>query len=251
VWAVTSIFTTVFPKFGGVVDFCCSLFKTYVLTVRERASQRPARVAIRAARSQDLNDLAEVLVQSFHPPVGLMSWVYPLLKLGIYEDLRSRLQSKSPHYLCLAAVVPQQQGKALPDRVSSQEDEHAIASRACPDSSHCTTTDLWEEVAGTVEISLRSSGIIGGTQYAYISNLAVGLPHRRQGIARKLLLSCEPAALDWGFREIYLHVLEDNAQARQLYSSIGYRLYRTESGLESWLFNRPRRLLLHKPLQCS
>lgn len=235
------------------MDSCFSGLNAHSLTSSDRdagashsaiASPKAARVAVRTARCQDLNALAEVLTHSFHPPIGLMAWAYPLLKLGIHEDLRCRLQEGSPHYLCLAAVVSQYP-------IHAKTNENAAASPERDRSVKSAATDCWEEVAGTVEIAVRSSGIIGATQYAYISNLAVSQRYRRQGIARKLILSCEPAARDWGFREIYLHVLEDNERARQLYSSSGYRLYRVEPSLGSLLFNRPRRLLLHKPLQCS
>lgn len=166
---------------------------------------------IRPVEPQDLSSLAEILTQSFHPAEGWMAWTHPLLKLGIYEDLRTRLGSKSPHYLCLVAI-------------------HGL-----------------DDVSGTVEMSLRScSWTIQNTHYPYISNLAVGENYRRQGIASKLLVSCEQVALRWGFRDLYLHVLENNQQARRLYFECGYRLCRVESSYINLLLNRPRRLLMHK-----
>ncbi|MDY7013441.1 MAG: GNAT family N-acetyltransferase [Cyanobacteriota bacterium] len=205
------------------------------------ADRRLLCIAVRAARLSDLHALAEVLTQSFHPPVGWMSWAYPLLKLGIQEDLRGRLQENSPHYFCLTALVSAKKCYLTGDTKKPE----AYGSGKCLREAAGRTS----KIAGTIEIALRSSGTLGRTQYAYISNLAVSRSYRRQGIARKLLLSCEPMALDWGFREIYLHVLEDNQQARQLYSSSGYRLYRVEPSWENLLFNRPRRLLLQKTLR--
>lgn len=213
------------------MDSCFSEFDIDPPTSKARVegdcqSKLPARetsIAVRRACSQDLNDLAEVLARSFHPSIGLMAWAYPILKLGIHEDLRSRLQEGSTQYICLAAVLSSHGTK-----------ENPTASRP--------------KVAGTVELAVRSSIFPGGPRYAYISNLAVSPFYRRQGIARKLLSSCEPAARAWGFREIYLHVLEDNDRARKLYTSSGYRLHRVESNLFGAWLNRPRRLLLHKPL---
>jgi ribosomal protein S18 acetylase RimI-like enzyme len=102
-----------------------------------------------------------------------------------------------------------------------------------------------DEIIGTVEISLHSKFFFGD-YVPYVSNLAVNPAHRRQGIGRKLLLKCEQIALDWGFQEISLHVLENNYQAKRLYFSSGYRLCRIEYSVISWLFKRPRRLLLNK-----
>ncbi|NES81615.1 MAG: GNAT family N-acetyltransferase [Moorea sp. SIO2B7] len=176
-------------------------------------------LVIRNAHPKDINSLAEVLIDSFHPPQGLiMSLAYPLLKLGIYEDLRNRLQSCSPNCICLVASTPS------------------------------SVADSDELIVGTAEISIRStfSWPTIWVQYPYIANLAIRPSYRRQGIARKLLISCEQTALQWGFNHISLHVLEDNLQARELYFSSGYRLARIESDLSSWVFKRPRRLLLHK-----
>jgi ribosomal protein S18 acetylase RimI-like enzyme len=178
-----------------------------------------APVIIRTVELKDLKGLADVLTHSFHPPQGFLYWIHPLLKLGIYEDLRSRLRSGSPHYRCLVAsrlINPVSDGK--------------------------------EEIVGTVEISLRCSGswLMGSRDRPYISNLAVSNAYRRQGIARKLLLKCEQVALEWGFPEISLHVLDDNERAKHLYFSSGYRLHRIESSLGSWFLNSPKRLLLNK-----
>lgn len=185
------------------------------------SSPGASQVIIRTAHLKDINGLAEVLLQSFHSSQGLLCWTYPFLKLGIYEDLRSRLRSCSPHYLCLVATMPVN-----------------------------TILGKGEEIVGTVEIALRSTSPCStvGSQYPYISNLAVRNSYRRQGIARKLLLKCEQISLEWGFQELSLHVLENNHQAQQLYFASGYRLHRIEPSLSSWLLKHPRRLLLNKQM---
>lgn len=175
---------------------------------------------IRAAQSGDLTTLSEILTDSFHPPTGLMRWAAPMLRLGIYEDLRNRLRSNTPHSVCLVAVA------SVP-----------------------TATGCREELAGTVEVALRaSSWHPRAAQHPYISNLAVSESCRRQGVARQLLLSCERTSLEWGYTDLYLHVLENNHQARQLYLKAGYKLRLAESSLSTQLFGRPKRLFLHKQL---
>ncbi|HEY9709884.1 MAG TPA: GNAT family N-acetyltransferase [Oculatellaceae cyanobacterium] len=180
-----------------------------------------SKFTIRTAQARDLSSMAEILTDSFHSRTGLMGWAYPLLRLGIYEDLRNRLRSTLPHYVCLVAVTT----------VS-------------------TVAGSREELAGTVELALRSSSSWSthNSGYPYISNLAVRKSCRRQGVAQQLLLACEQTSMEWGFQDLYLHVLDNNHQARQLYLKTGYQLHQVESSYTAWLFGRPKRLFLHKHL---
>lgn len=189
------------------------------IPARPRSGSTP--FSIRAATAPDLNDLADILATSFHSKTGWNRWLYPILRLGIYEDLKHRLRSANRQYLCLVAL-------------------HDV----------CGEHNLeCEAIAGTVELTLRSAfpWSVASFQYPYISNLAVRAESRRQGIAGELLLTCEKVAKEWGFTKIYLHVLEENHRARQLYAKLGYQLYRTETSL----FGKPNRLFLHKRLSHS
>ena len=203
-----------------VVKFCPSSFthqEQETVEISADVDQLTDQLTIRPVEPTDLKNLCEVLANCFYSPEGLMAWVYPLLKLGIYEDLRSRLRSPSSHYLCLVALVSMAGDKSNTN------------------------------VSGTVEMTLRSaSPTMGSVKRPYIANLAVGKPYRRRGIASKLLKHCERTAQSWGFTEIYLHVLDNNSQARQLYGNCGYHLYRVESSYLGDLWGRPKRLLLHK-----
>lgn len=184
-----------------------------------------SRFQIRGATPKDLSGVAEILADSFHSRAGIGGWVYPLFRLGIYEDLRNRLNSGSPRYVCLVAVTP-----------------------ATTPPSSC------DRLAGTVEMALRSSypwPFCGSHQYPYLSNLAVRQNCRRQGAAEQLLLTCERIALDWGFQDLYLHVLDNNQQARRLYFKLGYRLHQVDGTWSARLLGKPRRLLLHKHLSST
>jgi ribosomal protein S18 acetylase RimI-like enzyme len=182
-------------------------------------SDRLERISIRTADIEDSITIAEILADGFHSNMGLYNWLYPVVRLGIYEDVKNRLLSKTSRYLCLVAS---------------------------------NSNSLGEEcVLGTVEVAVRSPLFweIGHHKpYVYISNLAVDRDYRRQGIGKKLLEVCEVKASEWGFPEIYLHVLDNNREARQLYLSLGYQLRQAESSW-SWLwFKQPNRLLLCKSL---
>jgi ribosomal protein S18 acetylase RimI-like enzyme len=174
---------------------------------------------IRDVNSQDLDSIAEILADSFHSRTGIMQWLYPVLRLGIYEDLRSRLRSKPPNQIGLVAVIP-----TLRDASGN------------------------EFVAGTIEMAMRSSFGLRSPQSLYISNLAVSKAFRRQGVADKLLQACELKALEWGFRELDLHVLDNNYPARQLYQKNGYKLQEDEHDWMSQFLNQPQKLLLRKYL---
>lgn len=172
---------------------------------------------VRSAQVKDLPQVADVLTGSFYPSLGWRRCLYPILRFSIYEDLRQRLQNNQRYYRCLAAITP-----------ASSHDQN--------------------RVVGTVEMSYRrySWRAFNEPQQIYLSNLAVQENHRRRGVARMLLQFAEQQALEWGFRNLYLHVMADNRRARQLYQQMGYEVQYAEMTLLSLLNVQPRRLLLKK-----
>lgn len=180
--------------------------------------QTIAKASVYSAQPQDIKELAELLTYCFHPPQGWLSCFHSLLTLGVHEDLRIRQRQPPSQYRCLVASKP-----LAGERGSRRE------------------------IVGTVEITQRRN-FWHGTPRPYIANLAVKPCHRRQGIARQLLLKCEQVASEWGFRELTLHVLEDNHAAKQLYLATGYQIQRREPTLTGLLWQQPQRLLLQKPL---
>ncbi|MGP1384719.1 MAG: GNAT family N-acetyltransferase [Thainema sp.] len=189
---------------------------------------------IQQARRQDVDALTDLLISSFYTPFdGMTRWLYPLLYFGIREDLRGRLRSQKPYYACLVATHA---AHALNDTPVSNT---AVA----PSSSSGL-------ILGTVEIALKQTypWQIQPSDSLYISNLAVRAGYRRQGVAQALLQQCEQMARTWRFQFIYLHVLETNVKARSLYRKLDYRHHAVDSGLGSWLWGQPERLLLQKKL---
>ncbi|MEM9568970.1 MAG: GNAT family N-acetyltransferase, partial [Cyanobacteria bacterium P01_E01_bin.34] len=151
-------------------------------------------ILVYPASLEDLDTLADVLALSFHPRVGLQGLVWPVLRLGIREDIRRRLLGKNPKYCCLGA---------------------------------------WgnDELVGTLEIGMRrtssssqATDSADKTRSPYIANLAVLPDWRRKGIASKLLLGAEGIAAAWGSDRIFLHVLETNKAAQRLYLNARYRI---------------------------
>lgn len=163
-----------------------------------------------------------------------MKWLIPIMRLGIYEDLRQRLVNKTKHYTCLVAVQPDKtRGEAGADTTYAQSE-----------TLHSNTLG---EPVGTVEVSVRQRNLWQSTsRYVYLSNLAVREDCRRQGIANQLLLGCEQIARQWGFCDIYLHVLDNNIQANNLYRKLNYQTEQVERDLFALMLNRPRQVLLHK-----
>jgi ribosomal protein S18 acetylase RimI-like enzyme len=186
--------------------------------------------SVRMAASKDLPQLADMLALSFHSREGFVDWLYPVLRLGIYEDLKNRLRSGSEHYICLVAEL-----------ISIEDETQKYRSNRA------------DCLAGTVEMAVRSrlAWQVPNSDYLYLSNLAVHPKYRRQGVAQELLSNCEQTALEWGFSELYLHVLENNHAARQLYYQAGYRLQEIDWNWTYWLFGQPRRLFLRKQIPIS
>ncbi|MGH7999405.1 MAG: GNAT family N-acetyltransferase [Brasilonema sp.] len=176
---------------------------------------------IRAATLGDLTGVAQIIAESFHHQSGVLGWLFPLLRLGIYEDLRHRLASPVPHHICLVAVD--------------------------------MSADTANNIVGTVELGVRfsDSWMQIGKSFPYLSNLAVNPQYRRQGAASGLLTASEKVSLSWGFQDLYLHVLENNHQARQLYFKLGYQEHIVESHLNIFFLRRSRQILLRKRLNTN
>ncbi|WP_234406607.1 GNAT family N-acetyltransferase [Limnothrix sp. PR1529] len=178
---------------------------------------------IRPAEFRDLAELADLLADSFHRRQGWWRWLFPLLRAGIYEDLRTRLQSQRDRCLCLVAFTAP---TAATGRVQHPE------------------------LIGTIEIAARSNlpWRLNQHHYPYISNLAVRTDYRRRGVALQLLSACEEVARHWDSSALYLHVLADNCAARRLYDRAGFVPSGRSGGGSRPSWQRSTRLLLQKPL---
>jgi GNAT superfamily N-acetyltransferase len=182
-----------------------------VLLLRTNLQSPPLPLLVMPATLVDLDSLAEVLTQAFHPPEGMQALFFALRKLGIQEDMRQRLEAKHSHYCCLAGWIG-------------------------------------DRLVGTLEISLRRlPGALGRGPQPYISNLAVSPLWRRQGIASQLLTRAEAVVQTWGYHLLYLHVMETNLPACQVYTHLNYRILHASADPWQWL-GFPRQLLLCKYL---
>ncbi|MBD3881260.1 GNAT family N-acetyltransferase [Phormidium tenue FACHB-886] len=203
---------------------------------------------VRTVRKADLAGLSDILASSFHSQDGTWGWLYPLLRMGIYEDLRTRIQTKTKHYICLVAAY------RVSETEAEQEDKLQrslqLNSSLHPAWSAPSYTTGGDRPIGTVEVSVKTPPPWQSphTRYVYLSNLAVHTDFRRRGLAQQMLQMSERVALDWGFEDLYLHVLENNHTARRLYLRAGYRLMRVETNVAGWLIGRPRQLFMHKHL---
>lgn len=184
---------------------------------------RDLKLTIQPAVIEDTKEVSVILAQSFYNFPEFAHWIYPFLRFTINEDLRYRLRSSSPHYRCLVALA------------TSSSDRQSDSSSV---------------IVGTIEIALRSSLWSNNPQTPYISNLAVAQNYRRLGIGSQLLTACEQVALDWGYTETRLHVLDRNESAKQLYCKNGYQISGVEPNWGMWFDYSPR-LLLKKIIPLS
>ena len=189
---------------------------------RRPPAERPISIRVRAARSEDLPRIVAVLLSSFYPKAEATQWLYWLMRIGIKEDIKTRLKAASNQYACLVAA-----------RIEPE-----------PKRSQAGT------VIGTIEISQRTCEAwrFFPPRRAYLSNLAIDRTCRRQGAAKQLLHTCETVALSWGFHRTYLHVMANNQAAQRLYEQAGYRPCEVSNPILAGLGLRPERLLLSKQL---
>ncbi|MCS6782129.1 MAG: GNAT family N-acetyltransferase [Gloeomargarita sp. SKYBB_i_bin120] len=162
-------------------------------------------MATRPLGLQDVSLLAQLLAACFPPPLNPGGCWTSLWERTIEHDIRQRLERDGDKILWLGT---------------------------------------WREgkLVGAVELSQRQWR---HRQYIYLANLAVAPAYRRQGIGRALLQLAEQAVQSWPQEQVYLHVMEDNQAARNLYAQLGYQVQRWEWTWRTWL-GGPRRLLLAK-----
>lgn len=185
----------------------------------QNSAQPPFR--IRAAQRKDLPQIVSVLLASFYPQTQANPWLYWLMRIGIQEDIKTRLKTPANQYVCL------------------------VAAKVDPDSAQTAG------VVGTAEISQRpcETWRFLPPKRAYLSNLAITHNHRRKGAAQQLIRTCETVALGWGFHRVYLHVMANNTAAKNLYQQAGYQTCEVSNPILSGLGLRPERLLLSKQIR--
>ena len=181
--------------------------------------ERGLKITIQPAVLEDTKAISQILTQSFYNFPDFIGWMSPFLRFTIAEDLRYRLRSHSPRYSCFVAKLAE---------------------------------DSDSKVVGTIEIALRSLSLWSNLrQYPYISNLAVHHDFRRLGIGSQLLTQCEQIALNWGYQETRLHVLDSNTSAKQLYCNNNYQISQIEANWGNLWFDYSPRLLLKKQIETS
>lgn len=190
------------------------------------------RLTIHQASVEDTRTISSILVKSFYDFPEFVGWIYPLLQFTISEDLRYRLRSRSPVYSCLVARLANSDWRKT--KIESDADDR----------------DSQSIIVGTADITLRSASFWSNEpQHPYISNLAVAEDYRRLGIGSQLLVKCEEIALDWGYTETRLHVLDRNDSAKQLYCHNGYQISQIEANWGNLWFDCSPRLLLRKSIK--
>jgi ribosomal protein S18 acetylase RimI-like enzyme len=210
--------------------------------INRAAAVQPYR--IRSATLADSSALATLLSTSFPlVPIG-WEWLLPLVRLGIYEDIRQRLRPGEPapffpgtearrHYACWVAVAGSPEAIVGTAEISWKPNGRWARRGSQPGAPPTTA------LPGASDLQTSSP---------YLANLAVGQNMRRQGVAEALLNACEREVQAWGRRQIDLHVMENNLPARQLYLKAGYQIQHRELDWRTWMFQRPQRLLLRKSL---
>ena len=196
-----------------------------IVNITHKIVLNPHQIEIRPVLEDEIDAVADIITRSFHFDRGWMAWFTPLFRLGIAEDLRNRLRTRSPSN---TYHKPQQQVCSIALYIDREQ----------------------PHVAGTVEVGVRTAERYRQNhhRYVYLSNLAVSRDFRRRGIAQELIRSCEQQTMDWGYTELHLHVMGDNERGRKLYQKLGYETVSSEFVRSIIPWHRPERLFLRKQL---
>ena len=219
----------------------------------EGDASQPNCIRVHTARSEDIPRIVTLLLASFYPHLNTDHWFYWLIRIGIREDIRTRLKTNSERYACLVAVSLDSwtyPSKNLEQTKTQARQTGSVVSTSIADVPIARTSTAGTSIIGTIEISQRpcETWRFFPPQRAYLSNLAIDSAHRRQGAAKQLLQVCESVALQWGFHCIYLHVMANNKAAQALYQQAGYEPCEVSNPIMASLGIRPERLLLVKRL---
>jgi ribosomal protein S18 acetylase RimI-like enzyme len=106
-------------------------------------------------------------------------------------------------------------------------------------------------VVGSLDVNVGANlpseellGTLSAGRRAYLSNVSVLDPARRQGVARALIERAMQLGAELGLETMYVHVKVSNVAAQNLYSSAGFEIEsRENSSVETTLGREPRLLL--------
>lgn len=143
---------------------------------------------VRKAKYMELGHVVDILIDAFYNPSEL-------IRPYLYLSELSRLQGNFPY----------------------NEDEHMFFVACTLDEKNN------EKIIGFVDVDIRKPRKESDAPRPYLSDLAVHLEYRRQGVAKSLIRQCEQKSMAWGKTHLYLRVDEKNDGALLMYSSLGYQ----------------------------
>ncbi|CAG9467350.1 unnamed protein product [Pedinophyceae sp. YPF-701] len=183
---------------------------------------------IRPVRTdEEIAAVADLQASSFQEPV----WGPAFLESAALQSLRAEAMSTLQHaikfcprdaFCCLIAEAPEPS-----DSGASVAGVGHVAIAADP--SVLKVIDLPSEPIA--DVGAGRPPFTQQTTYAYVSSMAVAENMRRKGLGSALLGALARVARCWGYREVYLHVYEDNEPAVKMYKACGFRVaYRGRPG---------------------
>ena len=79
-----------------------------------------------------------------------------------------------------------------------------------------------EKIIGFVDVDKQSGKKISDAPRPYLSDLAVHSEHRRIGVTKELIRSCEKESMRWGKDHLYLRVDKNNDAGLRMYGGLDY-----------------------------
>jgi len=170
-------------------------------------------VIVRPATASDVESIAAVSMDCFYGRRAL-----PGLGGGLLDLLQRFENPEGKPYLGL-------EYKMQRDRLVSrlvEETESASAQftgdkRAAVFAAEEITTG---KVVGAVELIMVPYPALPKPAVPYLFNLCVEARHRSRGLGRQLVATCEKEAVEWGFKQLFLHV--ERSPIKEIYDKYGY-----------------------------
>jgi len=202
-------------------------------------------IKVRLLASKDLDAAADLGLDCFFVPRfqvndnGLNSWERSIL-CSVASGLTA--VEKGDAWLSNKFGFYNRAGKRLKNHNWLASDDSLIIVAV---TSNITNTNVdQEKLVGLIELCLdKPNGLLsppfrpvdffgllptgkvnkGSTYAPYLCNLSVAKEFRRKGLGKMLCQVSERVAKDmWGYKDMYLHVQEENVAAQKLYESMGY-----------------------------
>jgi ribosomal protein S18 acetylase RimI-like enzyme len=137
------------------------------------------------------------------------------------ESYARFLETTIPSYAEVNVAVGRWPAEGALERSRADHEKMLPLGLATPDNYLFDIHDAAAQTVGSLWVAMLDRS---GVRTAFIYNVEIDAPYRRQGHAKRAFTALEPIARELGTNTIGLHVFAYNTAAQALYESLGYRV---------------------------